>query len=290
MKNRFARQILAFGAEGQSAIERQRLGIVGLGGIGSQTNQTLAYLGGRDFVLVDDQRLEDTNLNRVIGATPADVDAKQLKTEIAERTIRAINPSAIVNPISLNLRSQQTLDALMRCTTIFGCVDNDGARLILMELACAYSITLIDAASEIILNSSRTYIDDFGGRVVVCRPGDFCLVCANEIDLEVAKSELESEEVQQLRKSHGYGLGEHFPTPAVVSINGIVANIAVTEFLVMTTGIREPLRKRLYRGMRGIILDNKDVRRSDCYNCGYLAGQKDAANVQRYALPAAPNV
>jgi molybdopterin/thiamine biosynthesis adenylyltransferase len=286
MENRFARQILAFGAEGQSAIERQKLGIVGLGGIGSQTNQTLAYLGGHDFVLVDDDRIDDTNLNRLIGATPADVDAKRLKTEIAERTIRAINPSATVNSIPRNLRSQQALDALVGCTTIFGCVDNDGARLILMELACAYSITLIDAASEIILNSPRTHIEDFGGRVVVCRPGDFCLVCANEIDLEVAKSELESEEVQQLRKSHGYGLGEHFPAPAVVSLNGIIANIAVTEFLAMITGIRQPSRKRLYRGMRGIILENRDARRNDCYNCAYLVGQKSAANIHRY-IPAA---
>lgn len=70
---------------------------------------------------------------------------------------------------------------------------------------------------------------------------------------------------------------------AVVSLNGIIANLAVTEFLVWVTGIREPFRKRFYRGMRGIILENKDVRRGDCYNCSYLVGKREAARLHRYA-------
>lgn len=288
-ENRFSRQISAFGPDGQRAIERQRLGIVGLGGIGSQVTQALAYLGGHNFVLADDDRADETNLNRLIGATAADVTAKRLKTEIAERMIRAINPSAEIHAVPHNLRSQQAIDALTKCSTIFGCVDNDGARLILMELAGAYSILLIDVASEIILDHPQNHLEDFGGRVVVCRPGDFCLACASEIDLEIAKAELESEDVRALRKTHGYGLGNHLPAPAVVSLNGIIANIAVTEFLATVTGIRQPFRKRVYRGMRGIILENKDAKRDDCYNCGYLVGQRSAANIYRYVLAVSPN-
>ena len=284
MENRFSRQILAFGADGQRAIEEHRLAIVGLGGIGSQVTQALAYLGGHSFLLIDDERAEETNLNRLIGATPEDVTAKRLKTEIAERMIRAINPSAEIQSVHRNLRSHQAIDDLTTSSVIFGCVDNDAARLILMELACAYSVPLIDSASEIILDQARTRLDDFGGRVLVCRPGDFCVACGNEIDLETAKAELESEHVRALRRSHGYGLGDHLPAPAVVSLNGMIANLAVTEFLAMATGIRQPKRKRVYRGMRGIILENKDERRDDCYNCGYLTGKREAANIQRYAL------
>lgn len=241
-------------------------------------------------MLVEDERVDETNLNRLIGATPEDVAAKRLKTEIAERVIHAINPSAEIQAVPRNLRSQQAIDDLTTCSVIFGCVDNDGARLILMELASAYSIPLIDSASEIILDQTRTRLDDFGGRVVVCRPGDFCLACANEIDLEAAKEELESDDVRRLRKSHGYGLGDGLPAPAVVSVNGIVSNFAVTEFLAMVTGVREPFRKRVYRGMRGIILENKDERRGDCYNCGYLPGRREAADIYRYALKIAPNL
>lgn len=234
-------------------------------------------------MLVDDDRVEATNLNRLIGSVPRDVEQNTLKTAVIERLIRAITPAAEILKISKNLRSTEAIDALTSCTTIFGCVDHDGPRLILMELAGAYEVVLIDCATEIILDATRTYLEDFGGRIVICRPGDFCLVCANEIDLEIAKAELESEDVQVLRRAHGYGLGDSIPAPAVVSLNGIVANLAVTEFLAMVTGIRDPARKRVYRGMRGVILENKDTRRRDCYNCGYLVGKREMANIHRYA-------
>jgi hypothetical protein len=234
--------------------------------------------------LVDDQHVEDTNLNRLIGATPEDVIAKSRKTQVAERTIHAINASAEVIPVAQNLRSKLAFDHLTTCSVIFGCVDNDGARLILMELAAAYSIPLIDSASEILLDESRTHLEDFGGRVVLCLPGDFCLTCAGELDLEAAKAELESEDVSVLRKAHGYGLGDHLPAPAVVSLNGIVSNFAVTEFLAMVTGFREPFRKRVYQGFRGVVLQNKDEHKDDCYNCGYLVGKREAADIYRYVL------
>ena len=38
----------------------------------------------------------------------------------------------------------------------------------------------------------------------------------------------------------GYGLGPAAPSPAVVTLNGVVANAAVAEFLCMVTGLREP--------------------------------------------------
>ncbi len=47
-------------------------------------------------------------------------------------------------------------------------------------------------------------------------------------------------------------------------------------------------RKRVYAGMRGIILENKGTRREDCFNCGYLVGKRDAANIYRYALEGKP--
>ncbi len=282
MKTRFSRQILAFGEEGQRSIEAQRVGIVGLGGIGSHVAQALAYFGVQSFVLVDDDYVEESNLNRLIGGTAKDVEKETLKIRVAERLVWAVAPAAKIDPIPQNLRSAKAIDALTSCTAIFGCVDHDGPRLVLMELACAYEITFIDCATEIVPDSKKSRIEDFGGRVVVCRPGDFCLACANEIDLEMAKAELESEDVRALRKAHGYGLGEEVVAPAVVSLNGIIANLAVTEFLVWTTGIREPFRKRFYRGMRGIILENKDVRRKDCYNCGYLVGKREAVNLYRY--------
>jgi molybdopterin-synthase adenylyltransferase len=280
--NRFARQILMFGEEGQARIEKERVGVVGAGGLGSQVSQALAYTGIRNIGLIDDDPLDETNMNREAGAYPPDIG--RLKVEPTKEHILKINPEANVVTIPRNLRTREALAFLTECSVIFGCVDHDAPRLVLTELAAAYSIRLIDVATEIFPGAEGQPFD-FGGRVVVARPGDYCLFCADQIDAELAKEELESPEVRVLRRKHGYGLGKDTPAPAVFSLNGILANIAVTEFLVMVTGLREPARRLTYKGMRGVITSSTDVRKPDCYICGSVCGLREAANIWRYVLP-----
>lgn len=91
------RQIRAFGEDGQRAIQALRVGFVGLGGTGSVAAQQLAHLGVRRFLLLDPDALDDTSLNRVVGATPRDVGGA--KVLVAKRTIRRIAPDAAVEAI-----------------------------------------------------------------------------------------------------------------------------------------------------------------------------------------------
>ncbi|MCC7165471.1 MAG: ThiF family adenylyltransferase [Anaerolineae bacterium] len=283
MSERFDRQILVFGTQGQAKLGAAHVGIVGLGGIGSHIAQGLAFLGVGTLTLVDDDRVEETNLNRLIGGVPTDAKSHDLKVRVTERMIRSISPEAQIRVVPKNLRSREAIDALTECPVIFGCVDYDGARLVLMELAAAYEVTLIDSATEII--QSENQITEFGGRVVVARPGDFCLDCAHQIDMEVAKQELESLEIQELRKEHGYGLGHRGTAPSVVSLNGVLANLALNEFLAMTTNLREPKRHLVYYGMRGKVNAREDQQSPDCYTCGFLVGSRERANLYRYVLP-----
>jgi molybdopterin/thiamine biosynthesis adenylyltransferase len=277
--NRNARQILAFGAKGQEQIEATSPTIVGLGGLGAQVTQGLAYLGVKRFSLIDHDVLGETNLNRTPGAFPEDVG--MLKVEIAKRHILKINPNAEVKIIGKNLRSKEAIDAVIQGSHLFGCVDHDGPRLILMEAAAAYSIPYFDSASEI-FPPEENQLFDFGGRVIVSNPGEFCLCCANQIDLELAKHQLEDAESKKVRVAHGYGIGKTGEAASVFSLNGVIANLAMTEFLVAVTGIRAPEKMLSYRGMRGIVTSSKDQRQLDCFTCGYLSGIKDAANIFRY--------
>lgn len=70
--------------------------------------------------------------------------------------------------------------------------------------------------------------------------------------------------------------------PSVVSINGVVASLAVTEFMLGVTGVREMLRLILYRGEMGKVLVSQDSRQSDCYYCKAVWGLGERADVQRY--------
>ncbi len=280
LSERYSRQILAFGEEGQKQIEATHVGIVGLGGLGSQVALALAYLGVGSFLLVDDDRVDESNLNRMVTAFPEDAEAKTFKVVAAERQIKQIRPETKVQIVPQNVRTRGALEALISCPVIFGCVDGDGPRLILAELAAAYGATLIDAATEIIPRNGT--VEDFGGRVIVARPGEFCLDCANELNMEAAKQELEPEAARAVRRVHGYGLGEQGKAASVVSLNGIVANLAVTEFWAMVTGLREVQRYIVYYGMRSSVKVRTNPRREDCFICSALANSREQANIFRY--------
>jgi len=279
-QERFSRQILAFGTEGQKAIMNTKVGIVGVGGIGSCVVQTLSYLGTQEFMLLDDDRVEELNLNRLVGATREDVVNRVLKVEVAQRVIRSINPEAKITFLG-NLRTSEALEDLSKFPdVIFGCVDNDSARMILTDLAAAYRKTLIDCATEIDPKGDKGI--SFGGRVVVAQPGDFCLWCANQIDSQIAKEELESEQEKSFRQHHGYGLGAEVAAPAVMSLNAVIAGLAVTEFIMLVTGIRNPERMLTYKGTRGIVVATHDVKRPGCLVCDSLVGKGDKADLKRY--------
>lgn len=60
--------------------------------------------------------------------------------------------------------------------------------------------------------------------------------------------------------------------PAVVSINGVVASLAVTEFMALVTGIREPAAHLIYRGDLPRLSKAVDPPREDCWYCTQLWG------------------
>lgn len=284
MDNRYSRQIIAFGGgEGQEKIAATKVAIVGVGGMGSSIAQMLAYVGVADFVLIDDDIVESTNLNRLVGARLSDVKQRRKKVKVAQNLITSINAKAKVKSITANLRSVEAIDSLStHPDIIFGCVDNDSARLILTELSAAYKKILIDSASEIFMEAK--VLKEFGGRVVVSQPGDFCLFCAGQIDADIAKQELESCREKEYRLAHGYGLGEDNPDPAVISLNSIIAGLAVTEFLVLITNTRAVNRKITYRGIRNgnNFLVSKDKKQKSCMVCNYLPGIREEANIKRF--------
>ena len=110
--------------------------------------------------------------------------------------------------------------------------------------------------------------------------------------MEIARQELESKEESEYRSSHGYGLGVQDPAPAVVSLNSIIAGLAVTEFMVLVTGIRKPNRKIIYRGMRqnepGVFTESLDKKKENCIVCNWLVGKRHEANIKRYLREGLP--
>jgi molybdopterin-synthase adenylyltransferase len=279
----YHRQALALGSAGHRKLEQTVVGIVGLGGLGSVVAQQLAYLGVRSLLLVDDDNVEPSNLNRLVGATQENVG--QPKAKVAARYIRSINSGADVTALQVNVRSVGALSRLSQCEVLFGCVDTDSARLILNELANAYLIPYIDCGVGIEVDAGK--IKDAGGRVIVWVPGRPCLLCAKEIDTRIAAEELESTPQRDFRKQYGYVSGASIPEPAVISLNGLVASVAVTEFLALTTGVRDSRHYTFYDMLEQRVVPRVVHVDNGCVAC-CLTGMGEKANLDRYARPTLP--
>ncbi|MCE7733592.1 MAG: hypothetical protein GPJ54_01860 [Candidatus Heimdallarchaeota archaeon] len=277
--HRFSRHIGLFSEKGQKKVETQTVGIVGLGGLGSHIIQGLVYLGVKDFVLIDDDIIELSNLNRLIGGTIQDIQLGSYKVNIATRLINSVSPDANISSHISKLQTKDAIIALSKCTIIFGCVDNDGARQILMELSAANNLIYFDLGTEIHIDED--YLD-YGGRMVISIPGEYCLVCANEIDLERAKYDLLPKEYQDISEKHGYGLGVEGKAPSVAFLNGILANLAIGEFLALVANIREPVVHLRYYGERVRINRREVSQNPDCYTCNFITKQGLGYDLMRY--------
>ena len=279
MDDRFARHMPLFGAEGQQKIRSTRVTVVGVGGVGSHVVEQLAFLGVCEFTLVEPEELDESNRNRFIGSRHDDPVPGALKLEIADRLVKSIEPSARVQRVLNTLVSDAAFDAVKAADVVFGCFDKEGPRLILTELCAAYRRNYIDVASDVIPGSPP----EWGGRVCTSWNGVGCLVCLDELDVDEAGRQLAGPEGEEQRRAI-YGVETALlggGGPSVVSVNGVVASLAVTEFMAGVTGLREPTPLLTYRGWAGIVSKRADPL-PDCYYCGTVCGKREAAEVERY--------
>lgn len=279
--DRYNRQILLFGKEGQEKIQKSYVGIVGAGGLGSHLIQQLAFLGVGKMVMIDPDEVKETDLNRLIGSYQNDVTAKAKKVDVAARLVHSLDPSIDVNAIPKNLIDEESFSEIKKSSCIFGCVDNDGARLVLNELCAAFEIPYFDLASDIQVENGDVV---YGGRIFVSIDSNGCLYCYNLISPSQARLDLMSP-LARIDEKTIYGVSTEYldqTGPSVVSINGVIASLAVTEFIAMIVGLRPPNRLLQYHGRRGIVNVSLDEPSPDCYYCKHVRGRRENAEVDRY--------
>ena len=97
MQNQFSRTELIIGSEGIKKLNDSKVAVFGIGGVGSYVVEGLARAGIQNFLLVDKDEVDVTNINRQIIATTKTVGIP--KVEVAKQRILDINPNANVETI-----------------------------------------------------------------------------------------------------------------------------------------------------------------------------------------------
>ena len=226
----FERQVRALTREGQAVLHQLRIGVVGAGGLGAHVIQQLAHLGVGELVVVDHDRVARSNLSRLVGARRRDVWLRTKKVKAAKRLVRAIGSPTVITPIDGDVTDESTARELLACDLIVGCTDNHWSRMILNALAYQYYVPVLDLGVEIQPGGSS------GGRISWLAPGSACLWCRNVLSAERVRVEQLPAAIRRAEQERGYIRDADEPAPAVVSINGVIASLAVTELLARATG------------------------------------------------------
>lgn len=256
------RQILAIGEVGQRRLAGLRAAVVGVGGIGSQVVQQLAHLGVGHIVVCDRDGVEESNRSRIVGSEPGDVADGRFKVDVMARLVRRVNPAAKMVTLPYAVEDRRAWAALRTVDVIFSCTDTTASRDFLAKFASRYLIPLIDTGTEVEV-AGIGEIRNAAGRVSVTLPGVGCL--------------------------HGAGIlggsdqpaagayGTPMPDPAVISINGVPASMAVTSLLTLVTGLERQKPENVsqeYRALQGRV-QHTAFPGPACDACEALHGQGD---------------
>ncbi|MGN6221872.1 MAG: ThiF family adenylyltransferase [Microbacterium sp.] len=283
----YDRQSRLFGDRGQDILATQRIAIIGLGGAGSLINEYLARLGVGELVLIDPDRIEISNLPRVVGARRW--DARTLltaegrpewlrqfgrrlsarKVDIAARVARTASKTVTVTTVFDDVLEPDVAQLLTACDHIFLAADSHSARRLVDALTHQYFVPNTQVGAKVSLVESTGDVADVFSVVRSSLPGVGCLRCAQLISPILLQEEAKS---LSERRRQRYLDDEEVPAPSVITLNAIAAAHAVNDWLMGITGLTsdlvDPDRWISFHPLADDIVEYSQRRDPRCPNCG----------------------
>lgn len=237
---RYARQLTLLGEAGQARLARERVLVLGAGGLGSPLLLYLAAAGVGALRVADGDTVSPSNLNRQVLYTAGDLG--EPKAACAARRLRALNPALETESVTEYLTEENGAALLADCDAVALCVDSREARLLGNRLACAAGLPLVDAG-----------VEGFGGYVTAVLPGVTpCLACWFG--------------TQRVRRGSPQTLG------AAAGVLGAMEALALTQLLLGSTELAGQML--FFDGLHWSADAVHAPRREDCPVCG---GEKGLA-------------
>ena len=240
---RYDRQIMirGFGEEGQEKLKRAKVIIAGSGGLGSLTSTYLAVAGVGVIRIVDNDKVELSNLNRQV--LHWDEDIGRRKVASAAEKLKKLNPETEIEAIDEMITEANVSQFVAGFDLVVDAMDNLPTRYLLNKAALEKDIPFFHGA-----------VYGFEGRAMTIIPGKTaCLECVY----------------------HGATTPkEKFPVIGVTP--AIIGCIQATEVIKYIVGIGELLTNRLliYDGWNLKFTEVKVKKNPNCAHCGRLIGRE----------------
>ena len=239
---RYSRHILLSQVDvsGQLAICNGRVLIVGVGGLGSPAALYLAAAGVGELILVDDDAVELTNLQRQIIHTQTRIG--HTKVASASEAIADLNADVKVTAVNQRLDADNILTWVQKADVVVDCSDNFATRTALNKACWQTKVPLVSGAA-IRLEGQLTVFD-------ARQTQSPCYQCLYDVSSEL-----------NLTCAENGVLG-----PVV----GVIGAAQALEALKLLGNFGEPLvgRVQFYDAARASWRELKLTRDSHCSNCG----------------------
>nr|WP_295672654.1 molybdopterin-synthase adenylyltransferase MoeB [Sphingomonas sp.] len=143
---RYARHIVLqdIGGAGQARLKAARVVVVGAGGIGSPAIQYIAAAGIGRLILIDDDAVDLSNLQRqtIFGTD----DIGQPKVAAAAIAVSRLNPNVVVEMHAVRIGPDNAADLIAGADVVLDGCDNFTTRLVVTDACLAARIPLVSAA------------------------------------------------------------------------------------------------------------------------------------------------
>lgn len=120
---------------------RARAAVVGVGALGCQVAYGLARAGVAELLLIDDDRVDRTNLGRQILFSPADVGRP--KAGAAAEALRSLAPPACLVPVEARLESGNATSLLQGRDLVVDATDDPRSKFLLNRMCVALNVPLV---------------------------------------------------------------------------------------------------------------------------------------------------
>ncbi|GMR16579.1 MAG: molybdopterin-synthase adenylyltransferase MoeB [Gammaproteobacteria bacterium] len=144
---RYSRQIMLpqIDVAGQEKLLASQILIIGMGGLGSPIAMYLAAAGIGHLVLVDDDVVELSNLQRQIAHSSSDIGLN--KVDSAKQTIQDLNPEIKVTTFCKRLNEEELFDEISAADIVVDGSDNFSTRFALNKASVKSKTPLVSGAA-----------------------------------------------------------------------------------------------------------------------------------------------
>lgn len=268
------RTVSAWGDRAQADLARLRVGVIGLGSVGSIVAEALARMGVQRLLLMDFDHAEDLNRDRTLHMTAKHAQRGLPKVQIQAEALRqsATSDHFEVESVELSVCEDEGYRRALDCDVLFSCVDRPWPRSILNFIAYSALVPVVDGGIAAFRTKRRT-LRGADWRAHVAGPENACLICVGQYDPAHVQTEREGhlddpKYIQTLDEEHPLRTREN-----VFTFSLGCASLEMCAFTLLTVGAAGlGFRKgQDYHLATGTIDDLAHSCAPDCDSSGLLA-------------------